>query len=111
MGGILGATCYAENTGDKPRNPNYMASPYVRHRQLDLSSFTASDRFGLHAIQHTRDASLDAHGVCRMVEEAGDKLQNDGTEGGEAVKIYRTLTNEFATEINRWTEPPTLAHV
>jgi len=38
---------------------------------------------------------------ARMLEEAGEKLQNDGVEAGEAGKIYRALTSEFATETQR----------
>ena len=38
---------------------------------------------------------------ARMLEEAGEKLQNDGVEAGEAGKIYRALASEFATETQR----------
>src|ERR1039457_6454521 len=36
-----------------------------------------------------------------MVEEAGENLESDGVEAGEAGKTYRTLSTEFTTEITR----------
>jgi len=83
------------------RNPNYMASPYV---PLDSWIYHSLER--LIAMGYMRSNMLGMRpwtrmACARMLEEAGDKLQNDGVEAGEAGKIYRTLTNEFASETTR----------
>jgi membrane-associated phospholipid phosphatase len=90
-----------QNTSEKIRNPNYMASPYVPVdswiypllERLIALGYMESNMIGMRP--WTRMA------CARMVEEAGDKLQNDGVESGDAGKIYRTLSDEFASEIAR----------
>lgn len=90
-----------EAKSEVPRDPNYMASPYVpidswiypSLQRLIALGYTQSNMLGMRP--WTRMA------CARMLEEAGEKLQNDGMEAGEAGKIYRTLTNEFTTEIGR----------
>jgi membrane-associated phospholipid phosphatase len=101
VGGGPWGNLLPENTGDKPRNPSYMASPYVPVdswiypllQRLIALGYMQSNILGMRP--WTRMA------CAQMVEEAGDKLQNDGVEAGEAGKIYKTLTSEFATEITR----------
>jgi hypothetical protein len=101
VGGGPWGSLLPENTGDKPRNPNYMASPYVpvdswiypSLQRLIALGYMQSNMLGMRP--WTRMA------CAKMLEEAGDKLQNDGVEAGEAGKIYKTLTSEFATEITR----------
>jgi membrane-associated phospholipid phosphatase len=109
LGGTSWGNLLPENTGEKSRNPNYMASPYV---PLDSWIYPALQRLiALGAMQSnmlgmrpwTRMA------CARMVEEAGDKLQNDDTESGEAGKIYKTLTNEFVSEIKRLDGDPNVS--
>jgi len=87
-----------EEKPEGARNPNYMASPYV---PIDSWIYPALQR--LIALGYMQSNMLGMRpwtrmACARMVEEAGEKLQNDGTEAGEAGKIYRALTNEFATE-------------
>jgi hypothetical protein len=100
-GGAPWGSLLPENTGEKPRNPNYMASPYV---PLDSWIYPSLQR--LIALGYMQSNILGMRpwtriACARMVEEAGDKLQNDGMEAGEAGKIYRTLASEFATETQR----------
>ena len=100
-GGAPWGSLLPENTAEKPRNPNYMASPYV---PIDSWIYPALQR--LIALGYMQSNMLGMRpwtrmACAQMLEEAGEKLQNDGVEAGEAGKIYRTLTNEFATEITR----------
>jgi len=101
VGGAPWGNLLPENTGEKPRNPNYMASPYV---PLDSWIYPSLQR--LIALGYMQSNILGMRpwtrmACARMLEEAGEKLQNDGMEAGEAGRIYRTLTGEFATEIAR----------
>jgi hypothetical protein len=102
LGGSPWGNLLPENTGEKSRNPNYMASPYV---PLDSWIYPALQR--LIALGYMRSNMLGMRPwtrmtCARMLEEAGDKLENnDDTDSGEAEKIYRTLTNEFVSEIKR----------
>jgi hypothetical protein len=101
LGGAPWGSLLPENTGEKSRNPSYMASPYV---PIDSWIYPALQR--LVALGYMQSNMLGMRpwtrmACARMLEEAGEKLQNDGLEAGEAGKIYRTLTNEFATEVAR----------
>jgi hypothetical protein len=101
VGGSPWGNLAEENTGDKVRNPAYMASPYV---PLDSWIYPSLQR--LIALGYMQSNMLGMRpwtrmACAQMLEEAEEKLQNDGVEAGEAGKIYRTLTNEFATEITR----------
>jgi hypothetical protein len=101
VGGAPWGNLLPENTGDKPRNPNYMASPYV---PLDSWIYPLLER--LIALGYMRSNMLGMRpwtrmACAQMLEEAGEKLQNDGMEEGVGGKIYRTLTNEFASETAR----------
>jgi hypothetical protein len=101
LGGSPWGSLLPESNGDKSRNPNYMASPYV---PIDSWIYPALQR--LIAMGYMQSNMLGMRpwtrmACAQMVEDAGEKLQNDGTESGEAGKIYRTLASEFATEITR----------
>ncbi|MGD0179491.1 MAG: capsule assembly Wzi family protein [Terriglobales bacterium] len=101
VGGSPWGNLFHDNTVEKPRNPNYMASPYV---PLDSWIYSSLER--LIALGYMQSNMLGMRpwtrmACARMVEDAGDKLQNDGVEAGEAGKIYRALNEEFATEIAR----------
>ena len=100
-GGAPWGNLFPENTGDKVRNPNYMASPYV---PLDSWIYPLLER--LIAMGYAQSNMLGMRPWTRlacaeMLEDAGQKFQNDGVEAGEAGKIYRTLTSEFAGELAR----------
>jgi membrane-associated phospholipid phosphatase len=109
LGGTSWGNLLPENTGDKPRNPNYMASPYV---PLDSWIYPALQR--LIALGYMQSNMLGMRpwtrmACARMLEEAGEKLGNDGIEAGEAGKIYKTLTNEFVSEIKRLDGDPNVS--
>jgi Capsule assembly protein Wzi/PAP2 superfamily len=101
LGGAPWGHVIEEKTGEKTRNPNYMASPYVpidswiypALERLIAMGFMQSNMIGMRP--WTRMA------CAQLVEDAGDKLQNDGRDAGEAGKIYRTLSDEFTPEITR----------
>jgi hypothetical protein len=101
LGGSPWGSLLPEHTGEKTRNPNYMASPYV---PLDSWIYPLLER--LIAMGYTQSNMLGMRpwtrmACAQMLEDAGQKLQNDGTEAGEAGKIYRTLASEFAAEVAR----------
>jgi hypothetical protein len=102
VGGTSWGNLFPDNTVEKPRNPNYMASPYV---PLDSWIYPSLER--LIALGYMQSNMIGMRpwtrmACAQMVEDAGDKLQNDGVEAGEAGKIYRALSEEFATEIARF---------
>ena len=39
---------------------------------------------------------------ARLVQEAGRLIEEQGVEGGEAVRLYRALEQEFTPEVARW---------
>ena len=99
LGGAGWGSVFEERTGEKNRNPNYMASPYV---PLDSWIYPALERLiGLGYIQSnvlgmrpwTRMA------CARLLEDDEDKFPNNGVEEGEPGRIYAALTREFKTEI------------
>jgi membrane-associated phospholipid phosphatase len=109
VGGSGWGSLIEEKTGEKTRNPNYMASPYV---PLDSWIYPALER--LIALGYMRSNMLGMRpwtrmACARMLEEAGQNLQDDGMGPGEAEKIYRTLTNEFAPEVGRLDGAPNVS--
>jgi hypothetical protein len=101
VGGSAWGNLIEEQTSDKVRNPAYMASPYV---PLDSWIYPLLER--LMALGYAQSNMLGMRpwtrmACAQMLEDAGQKFENDGMEAGEAGKIYRTLTSEFATEILR----------
>ncbi|HSZ02835.1 MAG TPA: capsule assembly Wzi family protein [Terriglobales bacterium] len=101
VGGSAWGNLIEEHTSDKVRNPAYMASPYV---PLDSWIYPLLER--LMGLGYAQSNMLGMRpwtrmACAQMLEDAGQKFENDGMEAGEAGKIYRTLTGEFATEILR----------
>jgi len=99
LGGSGWGSVFEERTGEKVRNPNYMASPYV---PLDNWIYPALERLiGLGYVQSdvlgmrpwTRMA------CARLLEDTEDKFPNNGVEEGEPGRLYAALTSEFKTEI------------
>lgn len=88
-------------TGETPRNPNYMASPYV---PLDSWIYPALER--LIAMGYLKSDMLGMRpwtrmACARLLEDAEDKFPDNGAEEGEAGKIYAALIGEFGTEVTR----------
>ena len=101
VGGSPWGSLLPENTGDKSRNPNYMASPYV---QLDSWIYPALER--LIALGYMRSNMLGMRPWTRLqcartVEESGEKFENSEDDSLDAGKIYKSLAQEFAPEIAR----------
>ncbi len=98
LGGSGWGSVFEEKTGEKARNPNYMASPYV---PLDSWIYPALER--LIALGDIHDAFLGIRPWTRMecarlVEEAGEELSSDESADDEAARIYQALSSEFARE-------------
>jgi membrane-associated phospholipid phosphatase len=90
-----------EKSGEKPRNPNYMASPYV---PLDSWIYPVLER--LIALGYVKSAMLGMRPWTRMecarlLEDAADQFAADGAEEGQPGKLYAALNGEFKTEIAR----------
>jgi hypothetical protein len=86
--------------GERTRNPDSMASPYV---PIDSWVYPAIER--LVALGYIGSAYMGLRpwtrmACARMVEEAGDKL-SDVDAPGEASGIYRELSREFLPETQR----------
>jgi hypothetical protein len=101
LGGSAWGNFLEEEAGDKTRNPENMASPYV---PLDSWIYPALDR--LVALGYIQTAHLGIRpwtrmACARMVDEAKDRLANSENSSGPAGSIYRDLTQEFAEESAR----------
>jgi hypothetical protein len=100
-GGSPWGSLIEEKTGDKARNPNYMASAYV---PIDSWIYPALQR--LIALGYMQSNMLGMRPwtrmqCARMVEESGDKLGDDADDSAEAGRIYKSLAQEFAPEMGR----------
>ena len=101
LGGSGWGSLIEEHTGEQPRNPNYMASPYV---ELDSWIYPAMQR--LIALGYLQSPILGMRPWTRMqcarvLEDAQDKFPDDGIEEGQAGRLYATLASEFSPEIAR----------
>jgi membrane-associated phospholipid phosphatase len=101
LGGSGWGSVFEERTGEKARNPDYMASPYV---PLDSWIYPALER--LIALGYIQSDILGIRPWTRMacgrlLEDAEDKFPNNGVEEGEPGRIYAALASEFKTEIAR----------
>ncbi len=101
LGGSGWGGVFEERTGDRGRNPNYMASPYV---PLDSWVYPALER--LIALGYIQSDVLGMRPWTRMacahlLEDAEDKFPDHGAEEGFPGHTYATLTNEFKREIAR----------
>ena len=101
LGGSPWGSLLPEHTGEKPRNPNYMASPYV---PLDSWIYPLLER--LIALGYMKSNMLGIRPwtrlqCARMVQDSGDTLENSVEDSVEAGRIYKSLAQEFAPEIAR----------
>ncbi|MGA7930771.1 MAG: capsule assembly Wzi family protein [Candidatus Sulfotelmatobacter sp.] len=101
LGGSGWGSVFEETTGEKVRNPNYMASPYV---ELDSWIYPALER--LIALGYIQSEVLGMRpwtrmACARLLEDAEDKFPDNGIEEGQPGRIYATLTSEFKEEIAR----------
>jgi hypothetical protein len=101
VGGSGWGSIFEEKSGEKTRNPNYMASPYV---PLDSWIYPAFER--LIALGYVESNVLGMRPwtrmtCARMLEDAAEKFPEGGGDEGEPGKIYAALTSEFETETTR----------
>jgi membrane-associated phospholipid phosphatase len=101
LGGSGWGSVFEERTGERTRNPNYMASPYV---PLDSWIYPALER--LIALGYIQSNVLGMRpwtrmACARLLEDTVDKSPDNGVEQGAAGRTYSDLTSEFRTEIAR----------
>ncbi len=101
VGGSGWGSVFEERTGEKVRDPDYMASPYV---PLDSWIYPALER--LIALGYIQSEMLGMRpwtrmACARLLNDAEDRFPNNGSEEGNAGRIYAALTGEFAAEISR----------
>jgi hypothetical protein len=101
LGGTAWGSVLEEKTGERTRNPNYMASPYV---PLDSWIYPALER--LIALGYVPSNMLGMRPWTRMacahlLDDTADKFPGNGVEEGEAGRTYAALTEEFKDEIAR----------
>ena len=101
LGGTAWGNFFDKKTEEAPRNPNYMASAYV---PLDSWIYPSLER--LIALGYMRSNMLGMRPwtrlqCARMVDEAGQKLGDGEDDSVEADRIYKSLAQEFAPEIER----------
>jgi len=101
LGGTGWGSLVEETTGEKSRNPNYMASPYV---PLDSWVYPSLER--LIALGYLKSPLLGMRPWTRMqcarlLEDAEGRFSDGGADEGDAGKIYSSLVNEFGPEVAR----------
>jgi len=101
LGGTGWASFTDQNAGDRSRNPNYMASPYV---PLDSWIYPALER--LIALGYIRSAVLGMRPWTRMecarlLQEAQDSSPEQVSSNADAEKLFMTLMGEFHPELER----------
>jgi membrane-associated phospholipid phosphatase len=101
LGGSGWSGVFEEKTGDKGRNPNYMASPYI---PLDSWIYPALQRLIARGYIQTGVLGMrpwTRMACARLLDDAEEAFGANGTEDGEAVRTYAALTAEFRPEIAR----------
>jgi len=86
----------------EPTKPENMGSTYV---PLDGWIYPAFDRLAALGYVQSGFAGLrpwTRMECARLVQEAGELIEQQGIENGEAVRLYRALGQEFAPEIGLW---------
>lgn len=101
LGGSGWGSLTGESTGERTRDPDYMASPYV---ELDSWIYPAMQR--LIALGYLQSPILGMRPWTRMqcariLEDAQDRFPDEGVEEGGAGRLYVALTREFGPEIAR----------
>jgi membrane-associated phospholipid phosphatase len=100
LGGSGWGNFFEEKTGEKVRNPNYMASPYV---PLDSWIYPALER--LMALGYIQSDVLGMRPwtrmACARLLDDTEKFPDNGLEAGQPGRIYAALTREFRSEIAR----------
>jgi hypothetical protein len=101
LGGSGWGSVFDEKTGEKGRDPNYMASPYV---PLDSWIYPALER--LIALGQIQSDVLGMRpwtrmACARLLDDAEENSSDSGIEEGEAGRTYAALTGEFKAEIAR----------
>jgi membrane-associated phospholipid phosphatase len=101
LGGSGWASFFEKETGEKTRDPNNMASPYV---PVDSWVYPAFER--LIALGYMRSNMLGIRPWTRLacahlLQDAEDKFPDNGLEEGDAGKIYAVLATEFRREMAR----------
>lgn len=101
VGGSGWGNFMEENTGEKTRDPDYMASSYV---PLDSWIYPALQR--LIALGYLQSEIVGMRpwtrmACARLLDDAADKFPDHGVEEGSLGKLYATLTQEFAPELAR----------
>jgi Capsule assembly protein Wzi/PAP2 superfamily len=101
VGGTGWGNVFEERTGDKVRDPNYMASPYV---PLDSWIYPALER--LIALGYIQSGVVGMRpwtrmACARLLDDAEEKFPDNGREEGVPGRTYAALTDEFKPEIAR----------
>jgi hypothetical protein len=101
LGGSGWGSLLPENAAEKTRDPKNMASPYV---PLDSWIYPLLER--LIGLGYMKSNMLGMRPwtrlqCARIVEESGERLGDSSDDSAEAVKIYKSLAQEFAPEIVR----------
>ena len=101
FGGAPWGNLLPENTGEKSRNPSYMASPYV---PIDSWIYPALERLiALGYMQSNISGCVPGRAwrAPNWWKRPERSFRTVVWKRAKRGKIYRTLTNEFATEVAR----------
>lgn len=101
LGGSSWGSLLPDYSGERTRSPENMGSPDV---PLDSWVYPALER--LIAMGYIKSGYLGIRPwtrmeCARMLEEAQEKIEDDGDQDGEAVRIYNDLSDEFSFENGR----------
>jgi membrane-associated phospholipid phosphatase len=101
LGGSGWAPMGEEKAGDRVRNPDNMASPYVPVGDWIYALFDRLQALGYAPTAFTNNQPWTRMECARLLEEVQDRLANEDAGYVEAAGIYKTLVEEFKDEIAR----------
>lgn len=98
-------------TGESPRSPDNMASPYVPIDNWVYPLFERLAARGYLPSAHANIRPWTRMECARLLEEAQERLTNEGVEEGETVAVITVLSSEFQDEIARLNGSPNVGAV
>ena len=101
LGGQAWGNYFESNNEPRQRMPKNMSSPYV---PVDSYVYPMFDRLAALGIVKTGYAGIrpwTRMECARLLEEAGEQVNAEESDGGDGVRIYRNLSREFEPELSR----------
>jgi len=101
LGGEAWGNYFEPSYEPKQQNPKNMGSPYVPPDSWAYPLFDRLIALGLMKTGYLGIRPWTRMECARLVEEAGEQIRFEGMEGGEGIRIFEELSEEFSSELSR----------